>query len=314
MERFCPSCGAPKHEKGLCEACADTDSDKEVGIKLCPTRRFMLDGSWRGYKEPGDVIEAVVNYVFDDATPLKASHNVDRLRHDVGTSENVTVDLHGKDSSLIIHVDVTESPARKRQKKESKAATVQIRNTSKETRSYLHGVLEELRIDSSLISIAEDPGIDLVFGDVSEARAFANKVRSDRGGIIRGSRTLHTVDDMSSERVYRSTFLVRLVPFSPDDVVDDGSDAHHVTDVGERCRVVDLATGSAQRVDAADLMSVDVLNKSKVTVSETGGDLHVLHPETYQSVPALNPYEFDATPGQTVTVVQHGGRVILVND
>jgi NMD protein affecting ribosome stability and mRNA decay len=288
-----------------------------VDVSICPTRHYKLQSSWQSYEYPHTVIDAIVEQSELQGEITRGSHNLDRLRHKTGNTFNVTIDVknNGETTTLPVSVKVRESPARARQHPSQKAATVQIRNVDKADFEAIDSLLRSLDEDAALISVENaDSGIDLVFGRDAEAKTLQDSVVQALGGTTKESRTLHTVDHMSSKRVYRSTYLVRLLPFQEDDVISHNDDFYLVISVGRSIRVKDLQTGKNTRLPAAELKEATVLSKSKVSVAETTQGDNVLHPETYQMEAAENPLGFDIVAGQTVTVVAADNRVVIVND
>lgn len=316
MQKFCPQCGAPVSQGTFCDACSEHEKPEDQQITLCPTRRYQYNGSWTGYDEPHEIIDDIVSTAAKGSRVRHVSHNLDRLRHDVGTTHEVIIFIEedGVDKEINVAVDVNESPARKRQHSSYKAATVQIRDMDDNAQAFLHDALRSLPGDSSLNRVEDaENGVDLGFGRTGEAKSFAQRLCDELGGAWTGTRTHHTVDSNTSKKVYRSTYAVRLVPFTSGDVIEYEGVPHFVRGVGRRIKLTDLTRNASFTVDAESLLSVQTYTKHKVTVSTTHPSLTVLHPETYQSVDAANPYGFAIEDGQTVTVVMND-TAIIVND
>ena len=317
MQKFCPNCGAPITNGTYCDACVEEEPYDEVRIKLCPSRQYQRGGTWTAYEHPDEIVEGIKADVAPSTRIERVSHNYDRLRHRIGESFDTAIFVmdEGVEHRVPVHVSVEESPARKRQKPSSKEATVQLRDVSEGDKEHVHEALRDLAGDASLIAIQDVPnGVDLVWGEKNEARRFAQSMREERGGVFKASRTLHTVDSMSSKRVYRSTYMVRFLGLEPGDVVVVDSTPHFVERVGERVHLRDLRGGDVVSREPDSLINADVLEKHKVTVSQVEPEIMVLHPETYQAVTTHNPFDYDVTSGQTVTVVSHGGAAFICND
>lgn len=316
MDKFCPQCGAPVSEGTFCDACSDdTPSFDPVSVDICPTRQYKLDAAWQPYESPDEVIDAVAASL-GDVRVVSVSHNIDRLRHNTGATVDVSlvVEADGSTTEVPLMVRVRQSPARKKQQQSHKVATVQVRDVTERVRSHLHSVLGSVSPRSSLQAIDDvEHGIDLRYGDAGEAESMARRLCQELGGVWEGSRSLHTVDSESSKRVYRSTYVVRPVPFSDGDVIVADGHPYHVVGTGAPVRLCDLRTGEQTTRPAEELLDATVKEKHKVTVSATRPALRVLHPESYQAVDALNPYDYGLVPGQTVTVVV-ADRVIICND
>ena len=317
MLKYCVSCGAPVHSGERCEACVEETGPETMHVQLCPTRHYKLSGSWQSYEYPDTVIEAIVEASPAEGDIVDVSHNVDRLRHQTGNTFDVSVDVEsgGDTTSIPVTVDIRESPVRARQHPSQKAATVQLRDVDKDDFEDVDSLLRSLGEDSALIGVENaDSGINVVFGRDAEAKTFQESVVKELGGTTKESRTLHTVDHMSSKRVYRSTYLVRLLPFDEDDVVSLEDTLYYVIGVGRHIRLRDLQYGDNTRRPAEELKDVKTLSKHKVSVVDTGEGVNVLHPETYQMVSAENPLSFSMVEGQTVTVVDADNRIVVVND
>ena len=317
MQKFCPNCGAPITSGTYCDACTSLEPYDSVTIKLCPSRRYQLRGSWSSYERPDEVVEAVVDDVAPDTSIVEVSHNLDRLRHRMGESFDVrvVVDVEGVEHVIPLSVLVRPSPTWKRQQPSGKAAVVQLRDLDVVGHEGLHDALTSLPEDASLIAIEElSEGVDLTWGDAGDARSFGDMLAAQYGAEITVSRTLHTVDDMSSKRVYRTTFLVRFVSFESGDVISLDDEPWFVESVGNQVHLFGLRNGESRVERPGSLQNVETLEKHKATVGETQPELHVLHPTTYQEVMTWNAKEFDVTNGQTVTVVAFDDEVFICND
>mgnify|MGYP002761411526 CR=1 FL=1 len=317
MLKYCVECGAPVHNNTLCEACqADKEADP-VELKICPTRQYQFQGAWHEYEHPDDVIEYIVSDTMDRARPVQVSHNIDRLRHMTGSEKDIRVTVRvGDDTKVLpVTVKVRPSPERKKQHASKKAATVQIRGLQEDQFESLHRILSDLGETSTLINVSNmDGGVDLVFGDTSEARSVQQSVQRRLGGLTEETRSLHTVDSFTSKRVYRSTFLIRIPPYGENDVIRSEDGTYEVNRTGESLKLYDLDDSTHVNTGYESLMDAERLDRQKVSVAKVTDTVSVLHPETYQMVPSENPYAFDVVPGQTVTVVVSDSTVYIVND
>jgi len=57
-----------------------------------------------------------------------------------------------------------------------------------------------------------DTGVDIYFSSQSYARAIGKKLKKSFQGDLKITRTLHTMDRMTSKQIYRGTILFRLKP------------------------------------------------------------------------------------------------------
>ncbi|MFA5887298.1 MAG: NMD3-related protein [Candidatus Nanoarchaeia archaeon] len=74
-----------------------------------------------------------------------------------------------------------------------------------------------------------DTGVDIYMSSQSYARAIGKKLKKSFKGDLKITRTLHTMDRMTSKQVYRGTILFRLKP-KEEEAEEENTDEDEIQD------------------------------------------------------------------------------------
>ncbi len=186
---------------------------------------------------------------------------------------------------------------------------LQVRDAGRETMDAVMAMVEakEARI-AKIINIKG--GCDIYFEDRRALLSIGEALRKTLGGTLKKSRKLHTFDRQSSKRVYRVSVLFRPLPFKERDVVVIEREPVLIRSVGQNVRGFNLAKAKPVTFNPPS-QSVETLSVEKTVVSSTYPCIEVIHPSTFQAVPARNPLGFGVKPGEKVRVVVFGDVYIV---
>ncbi|MEF8790301.1 MAG: NMD3-related protein, partial [Haloarculaceae archaeon] len=142
--------------------------------------------------------------------------------------------------------------------------------------------------------------------------AIAHRITREFGGSVSSAETLVTEDSDGNE-VYRVTFLVRLPPYTPGDVIDldDGDGPVLVTSAHGNLKGVRLETGDRYEAsheegldpDARKLGTREEAVETTVVTVEDDRSVQVLDPETYEAKTIPRP-SFAEADGETLPVLR----------
>jgi nonsense-mediated mRNA decay protein 3 len=135
-------------------------------------------------------------------------------------------------------------------------------------------------------------GVDMKISAHQMASAIAQRVTRQFGGEVTANETLVTEDSDGNE-VYRVTFLARLPPFTPGDIIDldDGDGPVLVTSAHGNLKGTRVETGNHYEAsyeegvnpDARVLGTVSDAVETTVVTVEDDRAVQVLDPETYEA-------------------------------
>jgi len=151
-------------------------------------------------------------------------------------------------------------------------------------------------------------GVDMKISSHQMASAIAQRITRQFGGEVTANETLVTEDGDGNE-VYRVTFLARLPPFTPGDIIDldDGDGPVLVTSAHGNLKGTRVETGEhyeasheeGVKPDARVLgTKADAVETTVVTVEDERA-VQVLDPETYEAKTIPRP---DTVPDDAETV------------
>lgn len=157
-----------------------------------------------------------------------------------------------------------------------------------------------------------DRGLDIYMGTTNSGRMLSKEIAAQFGGKV----TEHpkTVGQKDGLDLIRMTFAVKLPEYRAGDVVILDEEPLLVTSVGAKTvQVTDIVTAQARHVERAVVERAVVLSpedaKEAVVVSESGGELQLLDPWTYETVTVLRPAAL-VDPGPTIDVLKFDGQLI----
>jgi nonsense-mediated mRNA decay protein 3 len=157
-----------------------------------------------------------------------------------------------------------------------------------------------------------DDGVDMKISAHQMASGIAQRIVRQFGGEVTANETLVTEDGDGNE-VYRVTFLARLPPFTPGDIIDldDGDGPVLVTSAHGNLKGTRVETGEhyeasheeGVKPDARVLGTIEDAVETTVVTVEDERAVQVLDPETYEAKTIPRP---DTVPddAEAVTVLK----------
>jgi len=155
-------------------------------------------------------------------------------------------------------------------------------------------------------------GVDMKISANQMGEAIAHRITREFGGSVSSAETLVTEDSDGNE-VYRVTFLVRLPPYTPGDVIDldDGDGPVLVTSAHGNLKGVRLETGDRYEAsheegldpDARKLGTREEAVETTVVTVEDDRSVQVLDPETYEAKTIPRP-SFAEADAETLPVLR----------
>ncbi|MFP4196500.1 MAG: 60S ribosomal export protein NMD3 [Thermoplasmatota archaeon] len=339
---FCVECGreGPTYE-GLCGPCyldrhRFAHIDEKVDLYRCGhCQEFCIDGEWTQI----DSLEEAVS---------QAAVRALRVREDVSV-QDIQVSIHPQDgSNLLVHLTLemgfqdlekteeletkvrvkgTSCPRCSRIKADYYESILQIRSRDRslgqeekdEILDHIGSRLEEESRDNRDLFVSKlkelHGGLDVYLSSSHMGKTLSRELAAMYGGQLKESSTL--VGQKEGKEVYRITFLVRLPAYRPGDIISHGARMYQVGGVGAKStRLVDLVTHEASRVENTDLLDVMVRGHGSdideaVVVSESEGEMQLLHPTSYRMVEVRKPPGYRGE-GDTVRVFTREGEVFLL--
>jgi nonsense-mediated mRNA decay protein 3 len=151
-------------------------------------------------------------------------------------------------------------------------------------------------------------GVDMKISANQMGEAIAHRIVRELGGAVSAAETLVTEDSDGNE-VYRVTFVARLPPFTPGDVIDldDGDGPVLVTSAHGKLKGVRLETGERYEAsheegiapEARKLGTREEAVETTVVTVEDDRAVQVLDPETYEAKTIPRP---DSVPDDAETL------------
>ena len=165
-----------------------------------------------------------------------------------------------------------------------------------------------------------DDGVDLKISANQMGEAIAHRIVREFGGEVSASETLVTEDEDGNE-LYRVTFVARLPPFTPGDVIDPDDEGGPVLVTSAHGNLKGVRVTTGERYEAAyedglapDARRLGRREDSQRTTVVTVEDEHavqVLHPETYESVTVARPSYMDADAAEVPVLASRAGLHVL---
>lgn len=163
----------------------------------------------------------------------------------------------------------------------------------------------------------ESGGLDIYMGDNRQARELTGRLKEDFGGETTRSASL--VGEEDGQRVYRTTYLLRLPHFRRGDLLRFRGEDLLVTSLGEVVELVELKSGEKKFVPSKKLSSSskvgDIGSAEEALLSMVEGDeVQVIDPETMRAATLRRPgFVSEGDQGGTVTVIRLDGELKIVN-
>ena len=185
---------------------------------------------------------------------------------------------------------------------------LQLRNCREEVDDYIAELIKKSKAFVSRI-VPHKNGHDIYISDQHFLQNLGRKLRTRFGGRLVISQKLHTMDRQRSKRLYRITVLYRQPPFSPGQVILSSDKLILLKKIGRNLSGIDLETGNTTSVPYDE--ESPILKVSKTKVVKIRPQLEVMHPETFQPVPVLNPFGRRLRLEENVRVVMGKKNYVL---
>jgi nonsense-mediated mRNA decay protein 3 len=164
-----------------------------------------------------------------------------------------------------------------------------------------------------------EAGLNVKVSTTQIGRAVADRIVRELGGSVSDSRRLITEED--GERVYRMTYLVRLPPYRPGEVIDpeDGDGPVLVRSVRGNLKGVRLASGEqfeaafedGEAPDATRLGWRDDAEDTTLVAVEDDHAVQVLDPDTYEAKTVARPAYLDPGADEVPVLKSRAGLHVL---
>lgn len=339
---FCVECGKEgKTYDSLCAKCflsrnTFTEIDDHIDLIRCShCLEFLIDGEWASF----DTMDEAVADIAVRSMKVRGRASVESV--EVGVKP---LDRNNYEATIKVVVEVEDL-----KKAENLAATIRVKSAScpkcsKIMGSYFESIIQvrtrgrsmsDEEKDSILNEIediveraSEDNrdlfiskleelhgGFDVYLSSNSLGRSISRELAAAHGAETKESSSL--VGKKEGKDVYRITFLVRLPAYQLHDVISYGGELYFVEAISSSStRLRGLIRHQQLTLPNSNLEKAKVQARESdlleaVVVSETEGELQVLHPITYHTFEMKRPLGF-RTQGDTVLAFSHDGELYLI--
>jgi len=186
-------------------------------------------------------------------------------------------------------------------------AVIQIRPRKAEVEKFVETSLK--RTDKASLSKRKimKEGIDYYVSSWRFGVSLGNTLLKQFGGKLTISRKIFGRSKKKGKVVYRSSVLLRLLPFDKGDVIVSEGKILLVTSTGKFVTGKNLLNDKREKVDIKK--GWEVLESCTAVVSNSYPNLEIINPEDYQSVAVENAKRVKT---QKVRVVVHNDRAYLI--
>ncbi len=340
---MCVDCGAdvPQVIDGSCAACFSQKHELMVvpevtQVEICAHCRARHVGAHWYDVPPEDPEEWILEESMRESIGVHHEVDVEALRIGLQEKDNKTFAVHavldGYVQDVPVHVEHHALLRRSRGVCDrcsrvaggAYAAIIQLRASDRDMTDA------ELRIGHKIVaqdldrqleggnrfaylakSGAVHGGFDYYIGDIEAARNVSRRLKSRMGGSIQQSAKL--VGRREGEDVYRVTFLMRLDPFGPGDIVVKDQRAYAVLAVHQKdLAVMELERARRDRMPTSHLRRLGgvELIQAAVVVNRGPEGVMILDPDTQRTTTLLVPE--DVRVEETLPVVRVEERLFWV--
>lgn len=339
---FCVECGKEgKTYDSLCAQCflsrnRFTEIDDHIDLTRCShCLEFLIDGDWASF----NTMEEAVADIAVRSIKVRDRASVESIEVDVRP-----LDRNNYEAAMGVVVEVEDL-----KKAENLVATIRVKGAScpkcsKIMGSYFESIIQVRTRDRSMSDEEKDAilseieeiverasednrdlfisrleelhgGFDVYLSSNNLGRSISRELAAAHGAETKESSSL--VGKKEGKDVYRITFLVRLPAYRLHDVISYEGEMYFVEAVSSgSTRLRDLIRHQQLTLPNSDLEKAKVRARESdileaVVVSESEGELQVLHPITYRTVEVKRPLGF-RTQGDTVRVFSHEGELYLI--
>ncbi len=339
---FCPKCGAPTAEPGLCGACRAKDLVwLEVPDRLecivCPTcESVKTGGMWSDTAVPlTEIAYTIVSSalkIHPDVTNVQTAIDIKDISSNRSVVSVVVLgELYGipvEDTRTIKFVWIHEQCDRcSRIAGSYYEGVIQVRAAGRKPTAFenrraaeiAYQIEDQMQTSGDRLSFVSDidetkDGIDITFS----TQGIGNAIAHDITGALGGSYTTHPklVGEKSGVRLYRVTYSLRLPHFSRGDVILRDRGYHQILrQTKETLFVRDLQSGLTRsfREDDSDPLIGNAKSPEEGTiVYRDAGVLGVLDPVTSAVIEAPDRAWISAAEGNTLLFLRDKEIVIPV--
>ncbi len=283
---ICPRCGKPSQKGNLCDTCVKQEQGdtplREVSVKVCATcKSYFHHNTWVRYTDEKHLQNKIL----------------------------------GKTAGTLKFL-MTECPkCARRPESNYYEGILQLRNPRNEIVRFIEHFGDRHLARGMFImkQMFVPNGIDFYVANQKLLMRLGKHLLTAFGGIIKTNAKIHTRDAQKSKDVYRMTVVFQAFPFQRHTLVAFQRDVIEVTQLGKVCYGIDLDT--RKRVQLTSAMKLALLTLMRTTVAKIRPQLEVLHPETFESMPVVNPaagkHLFEGSPAD---IVVHAGKIYLVTE
>jgi nonsense-mediated mRNA decay protein 3 len=341
--KFCPKCGRPSDEEGLCGKCRISgirwfECAPKVTTVNCPgcgARR--IGNTWADSGTERDVIlrEAAVSAVKFHPDVRHSSVTMTRLR-DISSNRalamlEITGTMYGKEMNGDCRVEIAWQKEQcdrcSRISGSYYEGVVQVRAhgrqpTEAELRRAVriaYDVEDAMQEGGERLSYVSDvnetrEGLDIVVGSQHIGQAIAQAIVQQMGGRF----TTHPklIGEKDGRQIFRVTYSLRLPRFQRGDVVRAaGRYGEVVYSDAQQVRLFDLADGTVRNVKEDDVERLvgNVRNAAEAMVAYADGDvLGILDPETGVTTECIAGPRIHALAGERIRLLRDRDRLVLI--
>jgi len=339
-QNFCPKCGAPTEDGGLCGKCRSKDMvwveiPERLECTVCPScGSIKTAGMWADSNiEKEELAYNIVNAAIKVHPDVK---NVQRSIDIRDTSSNRSL------ATVLVMGDLYGIPVEQTTKIKFVWIHEQCDRCTRLMGSYYEGVIQvrangrkptpyELRRAAEIAYQVEDQmqnaggrlcfvssiddidgGIDITFG----SQAIGNVIAHDIVGALGGSYTTHPklVGEKAGVRLYRVTYSLRLPRFSRGDVVyRDRTYCQILRQTKDTLFVRDLSSGltrSFRENDEDPLIGNAREAESTTVIYRDAGIIGLLDPKTNEVLEAPDREWIEAEAGETLLFLRDKDTII----
>ena len=288
---FCPKCGKDIPPGAtFCEEHKPNALDvKPFELRLCNCGRIFVNNKW---VIPQDIESSLVKLA-KESIKQKAALEIEAMpipqKRGQKTTGIIKATHEGETTTIEFPIKHQRCDKCARMGTNYFTAKLQLRDPPAEALPYIEEHLAPLHEKGVAINDVQDTprGPDLYLTHKSVARQLGEKLVRRFGGTMKSSEQLFSRNKQTSKNLYRLNVLVEFPAFTKGDAVLLEGKPVLVTGLGKQCTGRDLQHDKKTVFTAGDEEAV--LKKHKTTIATTRPKVTLIHPVTFQQVPAANP-------------------------
>jgi len=186
----------------------------------------------------------------------------------------------------------------------------QLRNPSQSAVDFIEKAIDK-KENVHVAKIVElKSGLDFYLNSNQFLMKLGRMLLKEFGGILKVSSTLHTRNNQTSKELYRVTVMLELPDYVKGDVIVKDDKIVLVTSLDKRMHGINLKNN--KRIITDFDKNIEILEKHDVIVTKVHPDIEVMHPETYQSIPAKNKPKKKLSHGQKAKITIYNEEAYFV--